>query len=198
MPAAVAVQPDSPLVDPPALAPSRAAHTLEDLADALDRLGVPRHDGTVIAAVRALRAAGYAAGTDRVRAVVERRRQLPELEHADPTVGAPDVVPARDDVRLPDLPPLPGWQQSAACARTLDAAFVADRPEDAAPAYATCGRCTVARDCYAWGVQTKGYGVYGGVWLHRGRTRDAQLAEQQAYRGHTGPRVHRGITARIR
>ena len=72
------------------------------------------------------------------------------------------------------LSPGPGtWTEDAACARlpsALTGVFVADRPDPARLALAarTCSRCTVRQECGDYAVESRAYGLWGGLW-HDGK-----------------------------
>lgn len=64
------------------------------------------------------------------------------------------------------------WKNDASC-KNFDTEFFFDKYEEDVklrPAIdALCSKCPVARQCFATGVSTKAYGVWGGVYLENGK-----------------------------
>lgn len=64
------------------------------------------------------------------------------------------------------------WAEKAICA-DFDGPDYADPPnaETAARAASSCLACPVRPECGAYGRASRGWGVWGGVWLENGKAR---------------------------
>jgi hypothetical protein len=64
------------------------------------------------------------------------------------------------------------WEQEAICIGEEVNLFFDDYEEDLEvrkDVDSLCSMCPVARECFAFGISTKGYGVHGGVYLENGK-----------------------------